>query len=305
MSDERNLATPRPKPAGASCAASAVGGSRGEALDSRTARSPTAEAPRAPAGGGAVSPSGGRPPTARPRRPWTRRVRRALATVLIVAGTLLIADGATTLLWQEPASSLYAHWQQDKLERQLADLEHASATRVERHALARIADPRRRLASAARAFGRRTHDGGPLARLRIPSIGVSAVVVEGTGSRDLRAGPGHYATTPLPGERGTVAIAGHRTTMGAWFRNVDRLRPADRIELVLPYGRFTYRVQGTRIVPPTALWITKRVGYDRLVLSACHPLFSASERIVVFARLVTGRPAPAVAKHTTRGPGPL
>jgi sortase A len=93
----------------------------------------------------------------------------------------------------------------------------------------------------------------------------------------------------MPGERGTVAIAGHRTTFGAWFRNIDRLRRSDRIELVLPYGRFTYRVQDTRIVPATALWITKSVGYDRLALSACHPLFSASNRIVVFARLVTAR----------------
>ena len=81
-----------------------------------------------------------------------------------------------------------------------------------------------------------------------------------------------------------MAIAGHRTTFGAWFRHIDQLRPADPIVLNLPYGRFTYRVQRTRIVSPSAFWITKNVGYDRLVLSACHPLFSATKRIVVFAR---------------------
>jgi sortase A len=105
----------------------------------------------------------------------------------------------------------------------------------------------------------------------------------------LRDGPGHYPATSLPGERGTMAIAGHRTTFGAWFRHIDRLTPGDALELDLPYGRFTYRVQRTRIVPPTALWITGNVGYDRLVLSACHPPFSASKRIVVFARLVSAR----------------
>ena len=261
------------------------------AIDSETTTAPTAEAPRARGVGGGDSSSGGRSPTALPTRRRMRRVRRALALLLIVAGTLLLADGAATLLWLEPVSSLYAHWQQGRLEHQLTELEHSPATSVELHALARVPDSRRRLAFAARAFRRRIHAGGPLARLRIPRIGLSAVVVQGTRAGDLREGPGHYPATSLPGQRATTAIAGHRTTFGAWFRHIDRLRPADPIELVLPYGRFTYRVQRTRIVSPTALWITRSVGYDRLVLSACHPLFSASERIVVFARLVTARPA--------------
>ena len=85
----------------------------------------------------------------------------------------------------------------------------------------------------------------------MPAIGVSEVFVQGTETGDLRKGPGHYPATPLPGERGTVAIAGHRTTYGAPFRNVDELERGDRIELRMPYGRFTYRVERTRIVPPT------------------------------------------------------
>jgi sortase A len=119
----------------------------------------------------------------------------------------------------------------------------------------------------------------------MPAIGVSEVVVEGTGTGDLRKGPGHYPATPLPGQHGTVGIAGHRTTYGAPFHDVDDLRKGDRIELAMPYGRFTYRVERTRIVPPTATEVTDRVGYDRLILSACHPLYSAAQRIVVFARL--------------------
>jgi sortase A len=220
-----------------------------------------------------------------------RRVLRALSTVLIVAGVLLLADGAVTLLWEEPVSSLYAGVQQGKLDDRLAELERAGPTTAERRVLARLPDPQRRLRFAARAALRRAHDGDPVGRLRADSIGLDEVVVEGTGSAALRKGPGHYPSTPLPGARGTVAIAGHRTTYGAPFRHVDDLGQGDRIELKMPYGRFTYRVERTRIVAPTATWVTRRVAYDRLVLTACHPLYSASRRVVVFARLDQSSPA--------------
>jgi sortase A len=128
-------------------------------------------------------------------------------------------------------------------------------------------------------------------RLRADAIGLDAVVVQGTATAALRTGPGHYPATPLPGVRGTVAIAGHRTTYGAPFRHIDDLDGGDRIELRMPYGSFTYRVERTRIVPPTATWVTRRVKYDRLVLTACHPLYSAAERIVVFARLERAAPS--------------
>jgi sortase A len=124
-----------------------------------------------------------------------------------------------------------------------------------------------------------------MGRIVMPAIGVSEVFVEGTGAGDLRTGPGHYPETPLPGERGTVAIAGHRTTYGAPFRRIDQLERGDRIELRMPYGRFVYRVDRTRIVPPTETSVIARVDHDRLVLSACHPLYSAAKRIIVFARL--------------------
>jgi sortase A len=146
-------------------------------------------------------------------------------------------------------------------------------------------DERRRLAFRARAFDRRVEPGDPMGRIVMPSIGVSEVFVEGTGTGDLRTGPGHYPATPLPGERGTVAIAGHRTTYGAPFRDIDDLDRGDRIELRMPYGRFVYRVERTRIVEPTETSVTDRVDHDRLVLSACHPLYSAAKRIIVFARL--------------------
>ena len=213
-----------------------------------------------------------------------RRALRALSTVLIVAGALLLADAALTLLWQEPVSAVYGRIQQDQLEGQLKDLEKAPIAAVDQRALRRL-DASRRLAFAARSLKRRSKAGDALGRIRIPEIGVSDVFVEGTAAPDLRRGPGHYPATPLPGQRGTVAIAGHRTTYGAPFHDVDQLRRGDRIELDMPYGRFTYRVERLRIVEPTAVEVTDAVGYDRLVLSACHPLYSAAQRIIVFARL--------------------
>ena len=217
--------------------------------------------------------------------PRTRRPLRALSTALIVAGAILLADAGLTLLWQEPVSAVYAHIQQVRLGDGLEELEQAPLAPAEQRALERISDPARRLAFRARALGRRLEPGDAMGRIVMPAIGVSEVFVEGTGAGDLRNGPGHYPATPLPGERGTVAIAGHRTTYGAPFRRIDQLDRGDRIELRMPYGRFGYRVEGTRIVPPTEVSVTNRVAYDRLVLSACHPLYSAARRIVVFARL--------------------
>jgi sortase A len=221
-------------------------------------------------------------PAGRTRR---RRAARVLANVLIVVGALLLIDAVLTVLWQEPVSALYAHVQQGRLQDRLTQLERTPLAPVEQRAISRLHDDDTRLAFAARAFARRTKPGDPIGRIRVKSAGIDDVMVEGTGGADLRNGPGHYPATPLPGQRGTVGVAGHRTTYGAPFRHIDRARPGDEITLSMPYGVFTYRVERTRIVPPTALWVTQRVRYDRLILSACHPLYSAAKRIVVFARL--------------------
>jgi sortase A len=215
---------------------------------------------------------------------------RPLSLVLVVIGGLLLADAVATLLWQEPVSALYSRLQQGKLDDKLATLEGTEPTAVDRKVLSRLGTLDRRLAYAARALNRRTDDGDPLGRISIPAIGVSSVVVAGTGTSDLRRGPGHYPGTPLPGASGTVAIAGHRTTYGAPFRKLDKLGKGDRIEVRMPYGTFVYRVEQRRIVAPTALWVTHRTSYDRLILSACHPLYSAAQRIVVFARLIDKKP---------------
>jgi sortase A len=215
-----------------------------------------------------------------------RRALRAVSTVLIVAGALLIFDAGLTLVWQEPVSAFYARLKQNRLDDQLRTLEDESPTAVQLRALARLRGERRRIAFLARALRRRLDSGDPIGRIRIKKMGISFVVVEGTDTSSLQKGPGHYPDTPLPGIGGTVAIAGHRTTYLSPFRRLNRLHRGDEVVLEMPYGRFVYRVQEQRIVSPSAYYITRRQGYDRLVLSACHPLYSAKQRIVVFARLV-------------------
>jgi sortase A len=224
--------------------------------------------------------------TARPgRRSGSRRGLRVLANVLIVVGVLVLADAGLSLVWQEPLSGLYTHVRQGKLNHELAQLEQTPLAPVEKRAIARLPDPSQQLAFAARAFARKIHAGDPIGHIRLPAAGIDRVMVEGTGTSDLRSGPGHYPYTPLPGQRGTVAVAGHRTTYGAPFRHLDAVHKGDHVQLAMPYGVFDYQVEKTLIVKPTDVWVTHRVGYDRLILSACHPLYSAAQRIVVFARL--------------------
>jgi len=224
----------------------------------------------------------------RSRRSRVRAALHALSAVLIVSGVLLLADAGLTVFWQEPLSALYNRIQQGELSGQLeGDLEGALApTAVERRALATLPEADARVAFAARALDRKIKPGQPIGRIVIPRIGLSKVIVEGTTTDVLPKGPGHYPATPLPGAPGTVAIAGHRTTYGAPFRDVDDLDPGDRIEMRMPYGSVVYRVERLRIVPPSATYVTARRSYDRLVLTACHPLYSAAKRIVVFARKV-------------------
>jgi sortase A len=222
-----------------------------------------------------------------------RRALRAISTVLIVAGVLMIADAGITLAWQEPVSGLLARIEQNKLSGQLDRIERPAPTPVQRRVLAALASQRRRIAFLARELRRTARAGDPIGRIDIPKLGASFVVVQGTDTASLRKGPGHYPETTFPGLPGTVAIAGHRTTYLAPFHDVNELGRGDAIALTMPYGRFAYTVQRTQVVSPNASWIKRDVGYDRLVLSACHPLYSASHRIVVFARLrhVTARGA--------------
>jgi sortase A len=219
------------------------------------------------------------------QRMYLDRAVYILAVALITAGLVVLADVGLTLVWQEPTSSIYASVRQHDAESALEDLERDFPTAADRRAIRDVHGERRRASALARLFAERVSDGQPIGRIVIPSIGVDIVVVQGTSTGDLTKGPGHYPQTPFPGQGGTAAIAGHRTTYLAPFRHLDELHGGSRIELRMPYATLDYRVQDTKVVDPTDFGILQPTGYQRLVLTACHPLYSASERIVAFARL--------------------
>jgi sortase A len=139
-------------------------------------------------------------------------------------------------------------------------------------------------------------EGDAMARLRIPAIDVDKIVVEGVQVSDLKRGPGHYPDSPMPGQPGNSAIAGHRTTYGAPFNRIDELEPGDEILVTTVQGAFRYEVREQLIVSPDQVEVLDDFGDDRLTLTACHPKYSAAQRIIVVAALVgEAAPAPATA----------
>ena len=255
-----------------------------------------------------LTPVSRRGPSFAPRRhsPWSRRAVRVLAIVLIGAGVLALVDAGVTLVWQEPFSALYAKLRQDDLSGALAKVEHSAPTPVEERALVNLADVRRRVAFLAGELEGKAKDGDPVGRISIARIGASFVVVKGTGTSDLESGPGIYGETVFPGMAGTTAIAGHRTTYLAPFRHIDLLRRGSQIMLDMPYAHFTYTVVGKTVVAPTDVRAAVgNVGYSRLVLSACTPLFSAAKRLLVYARLTRTVPVGAAFRRGAGRRAPL
>jgi sortase A len=208
----------------------------------------------------------------------------------MISGLLLVVDAGVTLVWQEPVTAVIALVKRSQIDRKYLSFTTAPLTPVERHVLVALPNLAQRIAYLARREQHEVGTGDAIGHISIPNIGASYDVVEGTDTASLEKGPGHYPATAFPGLGQTVAIAGHRTTYLAPFRHLDALRPGDPIVLKMPYGLFTYVVQYRKIVVPTALWVTRNVGYDRLVLSACNPLYSAAQRIIIFARLKSVKP---------------
>jgi sortase A len=232
-----------------------------------------------------------------PTKPKRRRGGR-LGKILIGLGVLLIAYSGTVLFWGDPATGVYARWKQHQLASALDRETVAYAAALDLTPAAEERPPvanqqeiagfeRERIEAAANRMHGKLRMGRALGRIKIPRIDLNAVFVQGTRwGPDLSQGPGHYAQTSLPGVGRTMAIAAHRTTFGAWFRHIDSLKTGDRVSLRLPYATFYYRVFTHKIVKSGDWSIIRDRGFDTLVLSACHPLYSASHRWVVFAALV-------------------
>jgi sortase A len=207
-------------------------------------------------------------------RPGLRGPRRVLDAVrsrawlrrsLVAANLCLALVGAGLVAYPFATDAFATHW-------------------VQPRALDRLTSP----AQAAAYRDRKVPTASPLTRLRIPRLGVDVVVVEGVTADALRAGAGHYPSTPLPGERGNVAIAGHRVTYGRPFRHLDEVRRGDRIELLTPVGTFVYEVSvAPFVVRPADLSVLRQDQRSMLTLTTCNPVHSARERLVLHANLVS------------------
>ena len=196
---------------------------------------------------------------------WTFRL---IAKGFFTAAALLVAYA----LWMLWGTGIYYGRQQDQLR---GDLE------VRFDAAAAAPDVEQPPALPGQAY----------AVLRIPDMDLNEVVVEGITTEALKRGPGHYPRSAHPWEpEGKVAIAGHRTTYGAPFWDLDKLDAGDDIRLITEKGIFDYVVSRTRIVSPGATEVTVPSQNPTLILTTCNPRFSAAQRLVVFADLVT--PAP-------------
>jgi sortase A len=228
-----------------------------------------------------------------PARGRRSRRLRLLGDLLLIAGGLVLAYP----FW----SAAYAQVQQSRLDSTYRDQTAAFVADVS----ASVEVPKRRVSDEelvrrlAVRYRRGLKAGDPIGRLRVPRIDLDRLVQQGVGGRLaldpdgdralLRSGPVHYAVTPLPGLGEPFAVAGHRTTYGAPFFKLDKLRKGDRIFVDTPYGKFRYAVAKTTTVDPTDIGVLSDRGYG-LVLTTCTPPYSAEHRLIVWAKLERARP---------------
>lgn len=204
-----------------------------------------------------------------PRRRSGRRALGVLTVLMAFAGVLLLSYPLVTDFW--------AKQRQSNLNKEFASQQVVDAYK------------RREIAV-----------GGALTRLRIRKFGacsgckaINVIVVEGTTGNALRAGAGHYTTTPLPGEQGNVAIAGHRTGFGEPFRHIDKLRPGDQIVLQTPVGDYTYQVlsevdghKNPWVTHPRDFSVIAPTQEAMLTLTTCDPPHTSLKRLIVRAKLI-------------------
>ena len=202
-----------------------------------------------------------------------RRIIGAIGRGLVTVGILILLFVAYQL-W---GTGLYESREQDKLQSQFAaqlakekaDARAAAASATTTTTVPEVPPP----------------SGDAVAIIRIPKIGLERAVVQGIGVPDLRRGPGHYPATPLPGQIGNAAIAGHRTTYGAPFNRLDELAKGDPIEIRTLAGDFHYSVTQQLIVTPKDVFVLDPTPNATLTLTTCNPKYSASQRLVVQAVL--------------------
>lgn len=213
------------------------------------------------------------PPPGRIANLRTRRPRRSWLPWLLITAGLAVAAAAAWSLW---GTGL---------------VEARAQSRLMREFRQQVQSVPAAGAPAAGATAPAPPEGSAVAVIKVPRLDLEKAVVEGVTAGALRNGPGHYPKTPLPGQAGNAAIAGHRTTYGAPFSRLDELVPGDAILVTTRAGSFRYEVTGSIVIRPSQRSVLAPTPDNRLTLTTCHPKFSARQRLVVTAALV-GEPTP-------------
>jgi sortase A len=224
------------------------------------------------------------------------RIVSLVGKVLIGAGLVLLLFVAY-LVW---GTALQQSHTQNVLR---TTLEHKTQSTKVRAALAQTATPADQLPTGPPVVAPTTSqpaDGSPVGEIRIPAIGIDQVIVSGTGTQDLRQGPGHYTNTPLPGQAGNAGVAGHRTTYGHPFYNLNVLKTGDTIVFTTVQGVFVYATTGSQVVSPSDGAILQNQSGAWITLTTCNPRFSASTRLVVTAKLVHSQLFATTPAQTTK-----
>ena len=206
---------------------------------------------------------------------------RRVGLLLILAGLGMLGWAGLVYVWQDPFTAIANKRAQGALGEEF--VQRAEAYRAARPAQAATTTSLRRFAARYRAGLQR---GDAVGRLTIPRLGLRVYVVYGTDAASLKRGPGIDSRTSFPGMGELVYVAGHRTTYGAPFSDIDQLERGNSVTLQMPYATFRYRVTGRRIVPASFVQALESRGREEIALQACWPRFFASHRIIVYAKPV-------------------
>lgn len=214
----------------------------------------------------------------------SQRNKRQLGLFLLLFGCLVGTYVLWTATFGEPLSGLQTRRAQSQLSHQLAQ---ATVSGNDSQRQLKKVNLKLVIQNRSQRWANQLKPGDAAARITVPKIDVDLIAIAGDRSTDLKRGPGFYPDFDLPGGGPTTAIAGHRTTYSAPFRNINQLKVGDLIKLELPYARFTYSVYDSRSVLPQDLSVLSTKTFSQLVLTACDPPFSAERRLAVMAKEVS------------------
>ncbi len=221
-----------------------------------------------------------------------RRTIAAIGRTLVTVGLLILLF----VVYQLWGTNVLQARAQDNLKDDLAELQESLVPTTEPEAVTTPVTGPTTTTTTTLAPLPGFNEKDPVGFIEIPKLGVNQVFVQGTGIENLKLGPGHYVSTPMPGQIGNAAIAGHRTTYGAPFNRLDELTVGDEIITTLANGaRYVYQVrEAPLIVAPGDVYVVANTDKAQLTLTTCNPKYSARQRLVIFADLVVEDSPPPI-----------